>query len=124
MQGNERTLTEYKIAASGCWEWIAGTNQYGYGLIALTVDGRRTTRAAHRHQWIRERGPIPPGQHVMHTCDNRLCINPDHLRLGSPKDNIRDMIAKGRQDFSGLRNADSQRNMNWSPSDPFRKDPT
>jgi hypothetical protein len=121
VQDNERLLTKYRITPSGCWEWTGGTNQYGYGLIALTVSGRRTSRATHRHQWICAHGPIPPGQHVMHTCDNRLCINLDHLRLGSPKDNIRDMMKKGRQDFSGLRNADSKRDLNWSSADPFRK---
>jgi hypothetical protein len=114
MSNAERPLTKYKVATSGCWEWTGGTNQYGYGLIALTVDGKRTSRAAHRHQWLRERGPIPPGRHVMHTCDNRLCINPAHLRLGSPKDNVRDMMAKGRQNFTGLRNADSKRDLKWS----------
>lgn len=52
---------------------------------------------AHRYAWFIANGPIPPGMNVCHKCDNRECINPDHLFLGTQTDNHRDMEAKGRQ---------------------------
>jgi hypothetical protein len=56
---------------------------------------KRTT-FAHRVAWIAFKGPIPPGLFVLHKCDVRSCVNPDHLFLGSNYDNVADMVAKGR----------------------------
>ena len=52
--------------------------------------------AAHRLAWSIANGPIPPGAHVLHSCDNQLCCNPSHLSVGTHDDNMRDMAAKGR----------------------------
>jgi len=85
-----------------CWEWKAPCKQSGYGWIGTgTRRGRMVL--AHRAVWELENGPIPPrkgkghGGVIMHTCDNRLCCNPAHLRLGTQKENVADMDKKGRR---------------------------
>jgi hypothetical protein len=75
----------------GCWEWQAGTAR-GYGW--LIRNGK--TAYAHRVSWEFHNGPIPDGLYVLHQCDNPLCANPKHLFLGTQRDNMLDMIAKGR----------------------------
>lgn len=65
----------------------------GYGKIWLNG----VTLNAHRAVWILTKGPIPKGLFVCHACDNRKCINIDHLWLGTHRENVKDMIDKGRQ---------------------------
>lgn len=77
----------------GCWEWTSQVNNKGYGI--LTGDGQ--IHMAHRCSWMIHKGPIPKGLFVLHKCDNRRCVNPDHLFLGTHEDNMRDMVAKKRQ---------------------------
>lgn len=81
-----------KNAFTGCIEWT-GYAIDGYG--SLRIDGRQAL--AHRVSYIESVGPIAPGLCVCHRCDNRRCINPAHLFLGTNRDNIDDMISKGRQ---------------------------
>lgn len=79
-----------------CWEWRGYIHPTGYGQIGLdNIKGN--TIHTHRAAWLVDRGEIPDGLWVLHTCDNRLCCNPDHLWLGTPKQNTQDMIAKGRR---------------------------
>lgn len=77
---------------SGCYLWAGAVIRAGYGKL-----GRRgRTLSAHRYFWEEENGPIPNGLHVLHKCDVRNCVNPDHMFLGTHGDNMRDMFAKGR----------------------------
>jgi len=76
-----------------CWEWIGPCNPGGYGNFGL---GGKTV-SAHRVAWRIARGEIPDQLWVLHRCDNRRCVNPDHLFLGTRTDNVRDMGAKGRR---------------------------
>src|SRR5689334_5069110 len=89
-------------AVTGCWEWTGYIHPSGYGVIGIWEEGRSVR--AHRFSYSNFVGPIPPGMLVCHECDNRKCVNPDHLFLGDGKVNIQDCVRKGRHASTKLTN--------------------
>ena len=78
----------------GCWLWTGTTSAFGHGNIRRTGSNRPV--GAHRFSYELHHGAIPDGLWVLHRCDNPRCVRPDHLFLGTPKDNMQDMASKGR----------------------------
>jgi hypothetical protein len=87
------TLENYVVAGDGCWEWRGRRNRDGYGMICRL--GRQDL--VHRVFYRERVGSIPEGLYVCHRCDNPPCVNPEHLFLGTHRDNMNDMEAKGRR---------------------------
>lgn len=92
----EERFWRFVEKSEGCWKWT-GNKASGYGRFAVgaKADGYFL---AHRFSWtLHNNQEIPEGMFVMHKCDNPECTNPEHLILGTPKENTQDMIAKGRK---------------------------
>lgn len=82
-----------KVDKSGnCWIWQGSVNKEGYGGVQV----KGMTWSTHRYSWFIEYGEIPKGLCVLHKCDNPSCVRPDHLFLGTQKDNVIDCYNKGR----------------------------
>jgi hypothetical protein len=78
---------------SGCLLWMGATDRKGYGLLTV----RSRMKQAHRASYEVAKGPIPPGLHVLHSCDNPSCIAPGHLRAGTRSENVAEAWARGRR---------------------------
>lgn len=92
MSLKERFNSKYKKDKSGCWLWTGSVSPTGYGRIAF----KGTQHQAHRISYQLFKGDFDKSLFVCHTCDVRNCVNPKHLFLGTNKDNMMDMVKKGR----------------------------
>lgn len=89
-----------KRSPTECWEWNSNKNNKGYGLFK--VSAAVGNKLAHRLAFEDKNGRLAKGALVLHSCDNRLCVNPSHLRAGTHKDNVSDMDLRGRRVPPGL----------------------
>ena len=84
-----------------CWEWKGTVNSKGYGSVG--INGK--VYSTHRIAWMLANGREPlPGMFILHSCDNRRCNNPNHLREGTHQENTDDMHRRGRANMTGLKN--------------------
>lgn len=88
----ERFGAKVKVVESGCHEWQSTLHRDGYGKFWYECGQIQ----AHRMSYMINLGEIPPDKWVLHKCDNRKCVNPDHLYLGDAKQNVQDMHSRGR----------------------------
>lgn len=98
---NRRTTDEkfwskvQRAGGDGCWVWTGATDANGKCSRGVFNTGNRVARAP-RVSWELTYGPIRDGAWVLHSCDNALCVRPDHLHLGNAQDNSREMVERGR----------------------------
>lgn len=88
---------------TGCWIWQKANKRYG---VFRTSNPRKQV-SAHRYSYVLHKGEITENMFVCHTCDNPICVNPEHLFLGTHMDNVNDMISKKRHVF-GIKHGNSK----------------
>lgn len=89
------------LKTDSCWLWQGSLNKYGYANFYLKKNGKSFIAVGSRASWEHFNGPIPEGLCALHKCDVRNCVNPDHLFIGTKRDNWDDMIQKRRADGKG-----------------------
>jgi hypothetical protein len=87
----------HPVLGTACWVWTGYKMPFGHGQLTISKD--ESCVLTHRFSWELHHGPIPEGIKVCHRCDNPPCVRPDHLFLGTQKDNIQDAIKKGRPGY-------------------------
>jgi HNH endonuclease len=107
--GHRKTLLEryndHVEKGEECWLWQGAIGEHGYGYISI---GGHRVKQAHRVAYELFIGPIPEGKCVLHRCDTRACVRPDHFFLGTPLTNAQDRDGKGRGNAWGWRSGRKQ----------------
>lgn len=103
----DRSYLQDGLLPTPCYEW-SGARSRGYGYIRLGMNQLKTHRVVCEYY----HGPIPKDKCVMHLCDNTLCVNPDHLQIGTNEENVQDAINKGRRAFNGDGNPSAKLTLN------------
>jgi hypothetical protein len=88
---------------NGCWEWNGSRDRHGYGRMQCTVGNKIHVKFAHRLAYKHFHPEWDETGGVLHSCDNPSCWNPAHLRTGNQKDNVQDMICRGRANPTGAK---------------------
>lgn len=89
----KRLLAGYaECPITGCWNWLGHTYPNGYGVIKVF----RKMISVHRYSYELHKGEIPEGMQILHQCDNKLCVNPDHMRVGTHSENMAEAAERGR----------------------------
>ena len=99
----EQRFWEKVKKTSKCWIWTGAKDGFGYGIIAIG-GGLKLNIRTHRAVWFLTNGYIPIGMCVLHHCDNPPCVNPNHLFIGSNRDNVLDAVKKGRHHYAPIGN--------------------
>lgn len=97
-----KRLRNYTVDENGCWNWNLKKDRCGYGRFKINL----RSLGAHKVSYVFHCGDVGDGFVVMHSCDNPACINPEHLSIGTQKENVQDSIDKGR--FHGERDASNR----------------
>ena len=92
-------LCAYIRKTPTCWIWVGHKNEHGYGII--TNENKKQVKA-HRFIYEQTYGAIPPKMNALHKCDNPACVNPQHIYLGTQKDNVRDMMERNRGGYKAM----------------------
>ena len=93
-----------KVDMSGdCWEWLGSHGKHGHGTFSMVIDGVAKTPGAHRVAYELVKGPIPEGMHIDHICHNPPCVNPDHLRPVTHKQNHENRKGASANSATGVR---------------------
>ena len=97
-QSTSERFWKYVRKTETCWLWIGARAKFGYGVLQVgsRYDGTNRVTTAHRISYEIANGPIIGDWHVCHHCDTPPCVNPEHLFLGTARDNMRDAASKGR----------------------------
>jgi hypothetical protein len=123
-------LKRIELRENGCWIWTGanGLPTCHYGQVRIGRNGKTVHAPAHRFMYELVKGSIPKGLYACHVCDTPLCVNPDHIFLGTIKDNAQDAFRKGRfPDVKGANAPNSkltQEQVNWIRSFPKENRPT
>lgn len=102
-----RFWSKVRKDAHGCWEWTASRLNGRYGQFTYTLRSGQVHAYAHRVSWELVNGAVPAKHYICHTCDNTICVNPEHLFLGTQFQNMRDASRKGRLSVPRARNRET-----------------